>query len=260
MSRTPQVPTTPNSPLYRYVPIIAMALFFSVWEFLCYSFSLPLFLLPAPHDILTRLFYELHGPTLWQHIWATVSVACMGLVIALCMGIFAGWASFHFPMLHAATRWLITSTQAVPVIAIAPLLFLWVNDEYWSRVFVTVVITFFPLFSTTYTALQRIPRELREVASLEGYSQYTAWQSYEAPLAAPVIFAGIRTSMVLATTGAVVGEYLGGRYGLGALINVARGMFDTTLVFVAVVLLIGITLGFSALFQRIETFVLQRVE
>jgi len=75
-----------------------------------------------------------------------------------------------------------------------------------------------------------------------------------------VIFAGVRTSMVLATTGAVVGEYLGGRYGLGALINVARGMFDTTLVFVAVVILIGMTLVFSQVFYTVEQSFLRSYE
>ena len=237
-----------------------MVCFFTLWESVCLAIQLPRFLLPAPHDILIRLFYELHTVIFWKHIWATVSVATLGLALAVGIGILVGWQSFHSPLFRAATTWMITSTQAVPVIAIAPLLFLWVNDEYWSRVFVTVVITFFPLYSTTYTALQRIPRELREVASLEGYAQYRAWVTYEAPLAAPVICAGIRTSMVLATTGAVVGEYLGGRYGLGALINVARGMFDTTLVFVAVVMLILLTLGFSALFHRLEQVVLAYVE
>jgi len=254
------MPTQPSTKSPRLVPLLSMALFFCVWESVCLLFSLPRFLLPAPHEIFMRLFIELHGVTLWHHIWATISVALSGLIIALAFGIAVGWVSFHSQLFRAVTDWIITSTQAVPVIAVAPLLFLWVQDEFWSRTFVTVVITFFPLFSATLTALQRVPRELREVASLEGYTRKNAWYTYEAALTAPILFAGVRTSMVLATTGAVVGEYLGGRFGLGALINVARGLFDTTLVFVAVFILIAITLGFSTLFRVIEERVIRRVE
>lgn len=122
------------------------------------------------------------------------------------------------------------------------------------------MITFFPLYAATITALQRIPRELREVASLEGYTRLRAVYAYEAALAFPVIVAGLRTSMVLATTGAVVGEYLGGRYGLGALLNVARGLFDTPLMFVAVTVLIVITMCFAAAFRRIEHLVMRTLE
>ena len=244
----------------RVISVISAGLFFSAWETICLVFKIPRYVLPSPHEILIRLFYELHTTILWHHIWATFSVALIGMFIALCIGIAFGWASFHSTIFRAASHWLIVSTQAVPVIAVAPLLFLWVQNEYWSRVMVTVVITFFPLFSTTFTALQRIPVELREVANLEGYSRGQAWTTYEAALATPVIFAGVRTSMVLATTGAVVGEYLGGRYGLGALINVARGMFDTTLVFVAVVILIGMTLVFSQVFYSVEQSFLRSYE
>jgi NitT/TauT family transport system permease protein len=242
---------------FRIVPTVSVFMLLSTWEGACLFFAIPRYLLPAPHEVLVRLFFEIHTFLMWQHIWATFSVALVGMCIALCMGIAFGWASFHSKFFQDATQWVVISTQAVPVIAIAPLFFLWVQSEYWSRVMVTVVITFFPLYSATYTSLQRIPRELREVASLEGYTRRQAWQTYEAALAAPVIFAGVRTSMVLATTGAVVGEYLGGRYGLGALINIARGMFDTTLVFVAIVILITMTLSFSYLFHTVETWVLR---
>jgi NitT/TauT family transport system permease protein len=254
------MPIGPYVVSYRTVTILSVALFFGGWEVCVYGFAIPRFILPAPHAIFFRLAAELTSSTLWLHIWATCSVALIGLCIALCVGLPVGWITYHSQRFFAMTGWFVVSTQAIPVIAIAPLLFLWVQSEYWSRVLVTVVITFFPLYAATITALQRIPRELREVASLEGYTRLRAVHTYEAALAFPVIVAGLRTSMVLATTGAVVGEYLGGRYGLGALLNVARGLFDTPLMFVAVMVLIVITLGFAAVFRRIERIVMRTLE
>lgn len=245
---------------HRAVSILSVALFFVCWEVCVYGFAIPRFILPPPHVIFLRLAAELTAVNLWQHIWATCSVALIGLCIALCIGVPVGWITYHSQRFFAVTGWFVVSTQAIPVIAIAPLLFLWVQSEYWSRVLVTIVITFFPLYAATITALQRIPRELREVASLEGYTRFRAVYAYEAALAFPVIVAGLRTSLVLATTGAVVGEYLGGRYGLGALLNVARGLFDTPLMFVSVMVLIVITLGLAAVFRRIERIVMRTLE
>ena len=244
----------------RRIALLAMTAFVLCWEIVVITFAIPAYILPAPHAILQRLWLELHTAIVWQHIWATASVSLLAVLLAAAIGALTGWLSYHVPWFRAWTGWLLVSTQAVPVIAIAPLVFLWIPDEFWSRVCVAVVITFFPVYAATLTALQRIPRELREVASLEGVTIRTGWLWYEAALAAPVMFAGLRTSMVLATTGAVVSEYLGGRYGLGALLNIARGFFDTTLVFVAVVILILMTSAYSMLFLSLEAWVLRRAD
>ena len=254
------MPVRPDYLSLRAVTILSVVLFFVCWEVCVYYFAIPRFILPAPHVIFLRLAVELTAISLWQHIWATYSVALLGLCIALCVGLPVGWITYHSRRFSATTGWFVVSTQAIPVIAIAPLLFLWVQSEYWSRVLVTIVITFFPLYAATITALQRIPRELREVASLEGFTRLRAVYAYEAALAFPVVVAGLRTSMVLATTGAVVGEYLGGRYGLGALLNVARGLFDTPLMFVAVMVLIVMTLGFAVVFRYMERMVMRTLE
>lgn len=245
---------------YRILTAVSVCLVVLCWEALVAVGQLPAYLLPAPHQIGLRLTHELAAPPIWRHIAATTSVASMAVLLAVGLGVFLSWVSYHVAAVRAVTRWIITSSQAVPVIALAPLLFLWIPDEFWARVGVAVVITFFPVYATTETALSRIPRELREVASLEGVSVWNGWLWYEAALAAPVVLAGLRSSMVLATTGAVVAEYLGGRYGLGALLNIARGLFDTTLVFVTVVVLIVITSGYALVFHGIERVILRSLE
>ena len=95
---------------------------------------------------------------------------------------------------------------------------------------------------STIIALRTIPRELREMAAISGANQWQILFQVEFPLALPVLLGGVRTSLSLATTGAVVGEFVAGREGLGALINIARGLFDTPLIFVALIMLAAITL------------------
>jgi NitT/TauT family transport system permease protein len=146
----------------------------------------------------------------------------------------------------------LAATQAVPIIAVAPLVVLWFGAGLQSKVLVAALITFFPMLLSTIAALRGVPRELREMAVISGANRWQVLRHVEAPLALPVFFAGMRTGLSLATTGAVVGEFVAGRDGLGALINIARGLFDTPLIFVALLLLAGITLLLYVLVSLLE--------
>lgn len=213
-----------------------------VWECAVVLFQLPEFLLPAPSIIAMRLWQEIQQPIIYQHTAITAVVSVHGLLNGTLCGVVVAWLFYHVTALRTSFAWVLTSSQAIPVIALAPLFLIWIPETYWARVCVATIITFFPIYSATYTALTRIAPELREVAHLHGATAWQTLRHLELYQALPVILSGMRTSMALATTGAVVGEFLGGRDGLGALINIARGLFDTTLVFVAITILVVITL------------------
>jgi NitT/TauT family transport system permease protein len=119
-------------------------------------------------------------------------------------------------------------------------------------------VVFFPIYSSMIAAVRGVPRELYEVAKVEGARRRQIVRYVEIPLALPTLFSGIRTSLALATTGAVVAEFVGTRYGLGAMINIARGLLDVPLLFVAITCLIGITILFyltmSALERKLTTW------
>lgn len=217
-------------------------LILAVWEGAVVVFQLPEFLLPAPSTIAYRLWQELQQPYLYQHIIITAAVSVHGLLNGTVCGVIVAWLFYRVAYLRSSLSWLLTSSQAIPVIALAPLFLIWIPETYWARVSVATIITFFPIYSATYTALSRIAPELREVARLNGATTWQTFRYLECYQALPIVISGMRTSMALATTGAVVGEFLGGRDGLGAFINIARGLFDTTLVFVAIALLVVITL------------------
>jgi NitT/TauT family transport system permease protein len=126
----------------------------------------------------------------------------------------------------------------------APLIILWVGTGTEARVLVAALVTFFPILSATVAGLRAVPRELIEMAHISGATRLQLLRLVELPLALPGIFVGVKAGLALATTGAVVGEFVGGRDGLGALINIARGLFDTPLMFAALVVLATVTLLF----------------
>lgn len=240
----------PRAPLWNIVASTVALLV--LWQGLVTSVRIPPWLLPSPIAVARRFGEALVDGTLWLHLAPTLSESSGGFVVALIVGVSVGYVVAHHPRLE---RWIapyLSAVQSVPVIAVAPLLVVWTTNGLLRNVLVAALVVFFPIFSGTVAGLRGIPRELREVAKVEGARRWQTLRFVEIPLALPTLFSGIRTSLAYATTGAVVAEFVGTRYGLGALINIARGLLDVPLLFVAIVCLMAITLIFYLILSAVE--------
>jgi NitT/TauT family transport system permease protein len=215
----------------------------TLWQIVVSLGGYRAFILPGPGLVFTRWFEAAASGLLWQHTQVTLIEALGGFSIALVLGLILGYILAHLPWLERALMPALAASQAVPIIAIAPLIILWSGPGLRSKILIAALITFLPIVISTVVALRGIPRELREMALISGANRWQMLRYVEAPLSLTVVFAGVRTGLALATTGAVVGEFVAGREGLGALINIARGLFDTPLIFVALLTLAAITLG-----------------
>jgi NitT/TauT family transport system permease protein len=213
------------------------------WEAIVVLRDYPAFILPAPQLVLRRLIDELASGTLRYHTTLTLVESLGGFGLALIVSLALGYMLAHAPRLERVLAPQLAATQAVPVVAIAPLIILWVGADIRSKILVAALVTFFPILSSTIVALRGVPRELLEMAKISGASHWQALWHVELPLALPGIFGGVKSGLALATTGAVVGEFVGARDGLGALINISRGLFDTPLMFVALLTLAALTLS-----------------
>lgn len=226
--------------------------FLFLWQVLVSVGGYRTFILPTPTTVLDRLIATVTSGLLWRHTSATLIEALGGFGIALVLGLSMGYLLAHTPWLERTFAPVLAASQAVPVVAVAPLIILWFGPGLQSKLFIAALITFLPILLSTIIALRSIPRELREMALISGASRWQMLYYVESALALPVIFGGIRTGLALATTGAVVSEFVAGRDGLGAMINIARGLFDTPLIFVALLTLAAITLGLYVLATLLE--------
>ena len=222
------------------------------WHILVTAGEIPTWLLPGPLVVAARFREVLANGTLVAHLVPTLAASAGGFAVALCTGMLVGYVIAASPRLEGWIAPYLAAVQSVPVIAVAPLLIVWTTNGLLRNILVAALVVFFPIFASTVTGLRTIPRELREVARVEGARRGQMLRYVELPLALPTIFSGIRTSLAYATTGAVVAEFVGTRYGLGAMINIARGLIDTPLLFVAIGCLIGITLVFYAVVTILE--------
>ena len=222
------------------------------WQAIVVLRDYPAFILPAPGLVLRRLIDELGGGTLRYHTALTLTESLGGFGLALIISLALGYMLAHAPRLERVLAPQLAATQAVPVVAIAPLIILWVGADIRSKILVAALVTFFPILSSTVVALRGVPRELLEMATISGANRWQALWHVELPLALPGIFGGVKAGLALATTGAVVGEFVGARDGLGALINISRGLFDTPLMFVALITLAALTLSFYLMAVLLE--------
>jgi NitT/TauT family transport system permease protein len=222
------------------------------WRALVFIGEYPPFVLPAPEQVAARWFQEMTGGVLLSHTLYTLAESLGGFAIALTLSLVLGYALAHAPRLERIVAAHIVIIQAIPVVAIAPLIILWVGYDLRAKIMIAAVVTFFPMLSSVIVALRGVPRDLLEMGAISGAGRWDTLRHIELPLALPTLFGGIKTGLALATTGAVVAEFIGGRNGLGALINIARGLFDTPLLFVSLLTLALLTLGFYLIALGLE--------
>jgi NitT/TauT family transport system permease protein len=260
-----EVPTPQrrNKPVNQAAAVVfSSTVLLAVWHLFVTAANVPTYLLPGPLAVWAEFQRAWTNGTLPQHIQTTLLESLGGFALALVVGSLAGYGVAYSQRLE---RWIapyIAALQAIPIIAIAPLILIWFgyNSDIARNIVIAALVVVFPIFSSTLTGIRTIPRELREVGLVEGANRWQRLRYIELPLALPVLFSGMRTSVAYATTGAIVGEFVQGDYGLGALVNRARGLSNTPLIFVAIFCLGAITLLFYLLLVGAERAALRRLE
>jgi NitT/TauT family transport system permease protein len=150
----------------------------------------------------------------------------------------------------------IVASQSVPVVAIAPLLVIWFGPGLFSKVLICALIVFFPVLVNTIVGLRSVPEELQDLLRSLRATRWQTIRFLEIPATLPVFLGGLRIGATLSVIGAVVGEFVGSDRGLGFLINIGRGQYDTALVFVAVFTLIIMAISLYGLVVTLESHLL----
>jgi NitT/TauT family transport system permease protein len=163
-----------------------------------------------------------------------------------------GYVVAHSRLFEQLVSPYLVATQAIPIVAIAPLLVIWFGPGIFSKVLICALIVFFPVLVNTVVGLRAVPAPLYDLMGSLRAGRGQILRKLEVPAALPVLLGGLRIGATLSVIGAVVGELVGSDHGLGFLVNVGRGQYDTALVFVAVFALIALALTLYGLVSLIE--------
>jgi len=182
---------------------------------------------------------------LWQHTAVTLSEVVLGFAVGAVAAIATGTALGKSVVIERVLSPYIVAAQAVPILALAPLLDIWFGGGLTARVVICALIVFFPIAIATMVGIRSTDPLLVEMARAYGARPTQITRLLELPSALPVLFGGLRVGVTLAVIGAVVAEWAGASIGLGVLINIAdQGLFDTPLMFVALASLAMLGLTF----------------
>ena len=194
------------------------------------------YILPTPIQILQRL-WELRLPLFTVHLPATMLVTGVGLLISLALGLGLAVVMDWSPLLQKCLYPVVVASQTIPTTAIAPLFVLWFGYGIWSKVLVTVLITFFPIIITVYDGLRAAKTEMAELLLTYGATKRDIFWKIKVPCALPYFFSAIKMAVPMSVIGAAIGEWLGAQSGLGYFSRRMMTQLDGAGVFAPIVLL-----------------------
>ncbi len=238
--------------------IISFVLLIAAWHLLASLGGYDRFILPGPADVWEQLKIVIADGRLIRHTLVTASEVVPGLLIGCLIAMPLGYVLAKSRLAERLLSPYLIASQAIPIIAIAPLLTIWIRSTYWSRVLVAVLVVFFPIAINTIAGMRSVPDEFYDLMGSLKASRWQVIRKLEFPAALPILLAGLKVGATLAVIGTLVGEFVQPKsQGLGYLLVTARYQFKTDLVFVVLLTLAAMALLMYGMVAMVEKRVLR---
>ncbi len=213
-------------------------LLLGAWQLVVTLGGYPPFILPGPRDVAEAFVRLMSDGRLPRHTLVTLSEVVPGLALGVLVALPLAYVLTKSPLAERLISPYLIASQAIPVIAIAPLLTIWVQSWYWSRVLVAALTVFFPILVSSIAGLRAVPREFYDLMHSLRAGKWQIFRKLEMPAALPTVLAGLKVGATLAVIGAIVGEFVQPKsQGLGYLLVTSRYQFKTDEVFVVLITL-----------------------
>ena len=232
------------------IPAAAVAAVLVVWQLACSLGLVPTFLLPSPVAVVQALVKDL--PLIVQHSATTLVEAAVGLALGVIIGFAIAVAMDRFEVVYLALEPLMTISQTIPTIAIAPLLVLWFGYGLAPKVILIVLTTFFPVTVSLVSGFRSVDPDVLDLMCTMRASRWQVFWYAKLPAAADQFFSGLKISATYAIVGAVIAEWLGGFSGLGVYMTRVRKSFSYDRMFASIIVISALSLGLMRLVDLIE--------
>jgi NitT/TauT family transport system permease protein len=252
-------------PQFTISPMIFVGLI-ATWWLATDVVGVPAYVMPPPEQVLRALINGLsRAPwdkaSYWYHAGVTVWEAVLGFAIGSVLGAALGLLLSHWPLLGKSWYPYIVGFQSLPKVALAPLMVVWFGFGLEGKVFITAIITFFPVLVNMMAGYQSVEPERIELARSCNASELHLLTKIVIPSCLPFLFAGLGVASVLSILGAVVGEFVGASSGLGMLLMQYNQAMEISPMFAVILLLavIGFLMNYAVtLIERRYCFWAQR--
>lgn len=241
----------------EWLPAIATTVVLVLlWEVLVAVLDVQRWLLPAPSVIVTEL---LDSPGfLLGHAGVTLAEILIGFTVSIALAVVIASGIIWSRTVERSIYPMIIASQTIPIITLAPLLIIWVGTDIMSKVIVIVLFTFFPIVISLVSGLRSVDQEMVDMFRTLGASPWQTFSKLMIPTSLPSFFAGLKVAAVVSVIGGVIGEWFGASAGLGWLMKIAGGQFQTARVFAAIVVLSILAMALFAAVVALEKWSLRK--
>lgn len=217
------------------LPIMTFLLFLCAWQGITFVFKVPVYLMPSPTEIFAGGMKL--GPTLFSNTLETLTTILIGFALSCLIGIPLGVVVSVNRLTAEAIYPLIVFLNAIPIVAIAPILVVIFGTDMTARLIIVTLIAFFPIMVATASGILDTPDEMLDLARVAGASPLTEILTVRLPHAVAFIFGGLRIGVTVAVVGAVVAEFVNANKGLGFLVTSSTAQFAIPTAMACVVML-----------------------
>lgn len=244
------LPSRPAALKRKLVPALTVVCILLAWQVIVDGGVVPRFMLPSPTDVIAALAED--WPLIWSHAATTLTEAALGLTIGVALGFVIAVLMDTFEAFFLAMQPLITISQTVPTVAIAPLLVLWLGYGIVPKVVLIVLTTFFPVAVSLVGGFRSVDADVVDLMRTMRASRLQLFWYAKLPAALDQLFSGLRISATYAIVSAVIAEWLGGMSGLGVYMTRVRKSFAYDRMFAAILVVSALSLALIAFVSLIE--------
>ena len=218
---------------------LSLIIFLALWELITIVFNIPVYILPAPTLIFKSTVSGWSSGIFSRHTLVTLNEIAIGFGISAFLGLFFGAIIAQWRLVEKTLYPYLVAIDTIPKVALAPIIIVWMGVGITSKVVIAGLVAFFPILVNTIQGLVLVDETKLNLMRALGASKWQTFWKLRVPNALPLIFTGLDTASVLCVLGAITGEFVGSRAGLGNIILHYQFMLDIPSFF-SVVIILGV--------------------
>lgn len=239
-----------------FIPVVGFIICIGIWQGLTVWMNIPSYLLPSPYEIF-KSFQE-NTPEIAANYLVTLSESFLGVVLGSVIGFIIGVAMAESSFFRKLSLPFLIASNAIPIIAIAPIIIIWFGNTLTAKVMVASFISFFPIALSSYRGLSEFRPYFKELFDTYGATRNQFLFKYKMGNAVPYIMTGLKLNATLSVIGAIVGEFVSSNKGLGFGILQASYNFNSAKLWGYIFLACSIGVGFYIIIYILEKKLLHK--
>lgn len=239
--------TEPTRARRIVTPLVTILALLAIWQAVVSVGLVPNFLLPTPVQVVQALVED--AALLASHCVATLAEAAAGLAVGVALGFAFAVLMDRFEGFYLAFEPLMTISQTIPTVAIAPLLVLWLGYGALPKIVLVIISTFFPITVSLASGFRSVDSDVIDLMRTMNASRWQIFWYAKLPAATEQFFSGLKISATYAIVGAVIAEWLGGNEGLGVYMTRVRKSFSYDRMFAAIIVISALSLALMRLVE-----------